>query len=80
MASAASSVTGLPRFPTSFVGRERAMAEIESAIANGCRVLSLVGIGGVGKTRLAVAVVDKLDTLLRAVTSYLPFAAVRSAS
>jgi hypothetical protein len=78
MASAASSVTGLPRFPTSFVGRERAMAEIESAIANGCRVLSLVGIGGVGKMRLAV--VDKLDTQLRAVTSYLPFAAVRSAS
>jgi hypothetical protein len=54
------------------------MAEIESAIANGCRVLSLVGIGGVGKMRLAV--VDKLDTQLRAVTSYLPFAAVRSAS
>ncbi len=43
----------LPRLVTSFVGRDREMAEVEARVrAN--RLVTLVGAGGVGKTRLAI--------------------------
>ncbi len=43
-----------PRSLTSFVGRKRELGEIATQLADpGCRLLTLVGPGGVGKTRLA---------------------------
>jgi DNA-binding SARP family transcriptional activator/predicted ATPase/Tfp pilus assembly protein PilF len=40
-----------------FVGRERELAEIEHLLANrACRLLTLIGLGGAGKTRLALQV------------------------
>lgn len=46
----------LPPQPTSFVGRERELQAItDSLIQPGCRLLTLVGPGGIGKTRLAIA-------------------------
>ncbi|HEY3732619.1 MAG TPA: LuxR C-terminal-related transcriptional regulator [Streptosporangiaceae bacterium] len=45
-------VTGLPAARTSFIGRDREQATILAALADR-RVVSLVGPGGVGKTRLA---------------------------
>ncbi len=47
--------TRLPSFPTSFMGREVDVVELASALG-GARLLTLVGPGGVGKTRLAVEV------------------------
>ncbi|MCP4534194.1 MAG: SARP family transcriptional regulator, partial [Delftia sp.] len=45
----------LPTFLTPFVGREAVLAEIEERLADpDCRLLSLIGPGGSGKTRLAV--------------------------
>ena len=47
-----------PRLPasiTSFVGRNQAIAEIRAGMAS-ARLLSLVGVGGVGKSRLALQV------------------------
>jgi predicted ATPase len=45
----------LPAEPTSFVGREKELAELLRLLTNpNCRLLTLVGPGGIGKTRLAI--------------------------
>jgi predicted ATPase len=46
-----------PRLPTvtsSFVGREQELADLVGAITSGARLVTLVGPGGSGKTRLAL--------------------------
>lgn len=50
----------LPRPTTSFVGRAVEMARIEELAAGDDRCLTLVGPGGVGKTRLAVETASRL--------------------
>ncbi len=51
----------LPVQSTSFVGREADLATITSYLAKpDCRLLTLVGPGGIGKTRLAIAAAEKL--------------------
>ncbi len=47
--------TNLPAARSSFVGREREMAEVEGELAT-TRLLTLTGAGGSGKTRLALEV------------------------
>jgi predicted ATPase/DNA-binding NarL/FixJ family response regulator len=48
-------VTGdLPMSLTAFVGRERELDELRSLFREGKRLVTLVGIGGIGKTRLAL--------------------------
>ena len=50
-------INNLPPNLTSFVGRERELMEINNLLEDpSCRLLSLIGPGGVGKTRLAIAV------------------------
>jgi predicted ATPase/DNA-binding CsgD family transcriptional regulator len=44
----------LPVSLTTFVGRERELDELRSLFREGKRLVTLVGIGGIGKTRLAV--------------------------
>ena len=50
----------LPAELTPFVGRTRSMAEILSRLQQGVRLLTLVGPGGMGKTRLALAIGQQL--------------------
>lgn len=51
----------LPAQPTPFVGRRREMAEIQGLLNDpGCRLLTLLGPGGIGKTRLALQVAAEL--------------------
>ena len=48
-------VTGdLPMSLTTFVGRERELDELRSLFREGKRLVTLVGIGGIGKTRLTL--------------------------
>ena len=49
--------------PTSFVGRRPELAEVRRLLAGG-RLLTLLGTGGVGKTRLARAATAGMETVL----------------
>jgi predicted ATPase len=50
-------VIGLPFQPTSFIGRGLEVTQIASLLGDpACRLLTLLGPGGIGKTRLALAV------------------------
>jgi predicted ATPase/DNA-binding NarL/FixJ family response regulator len=49
----------LPAEPTSFIGRRRELAELKRKLS-AARMVSLVGPGGVGKTRLAIRIASEL--------------------
>jgi hypothetical protein len=49
----------LPSALTSFVGREQAIAELRDLLATN-RLLTLTGAGGIGKTRLALALSERV--------------------
>ena len=62
LAEAAGGITRLGRWPTSgtsFVGRERELGMLAELAARH-RLVTLTGVGGVGKTRLAVEAVSRL--------------------
>lgn len=51
--------SNLPQPSTSFIGREREQAEV-AAMLNASRLVTLLGMGGLGKTRLAQEVTAKV--------------------
>ncbi|HEV7414131.1 MAG TPA: tetratricopeptide repeat protein [Casimicrobiaceae bacterium] len=53
--SLAATPNNLPQQVTSFIGRERELAEIKSLL-EGTRLLTLLGMGGLGKTRLSLQI------------------------
>ena len=53
------SVGNLPPAVTSFIGRESEVVEVQSAVRTH-RLVTLTGVGGVGKTRLALEVAARL--------------------
>lgn len=59
MAVLSGTVDGRPGEVTSFVGRRREIAEVRNALASS-RLVTLTGIGGVGKSRLALRVAENL--------------------
>jgi predicted ATPase/class 3 adenylate cyclase len=59
--SLASTPNNLPLQATAFVGRERELAEVKALLGK-TRLLTLLGVGGLGKTRLSLqATVDVID-------------------
>jgi predicted ATPase/DNA-binding SARP family transcriptional activator len=71
---------GLGRLPvsvTSLLGREQAIGEVTRLVGQaGARLVTLTGPGGVGKTRLAVAIGERLAGRFSAGTVFVPLDAV----
>ena len=59
--SAAPHGTPLPSPLTRFFGRGRELAELEEQVAEGVRLLTILGMGGAGKTRLALELARRLS-------------------
>jgi predicted ATPase len=67
----------LPLASTSLIGREQDIAEVSRLLAEPeVRLVTLTGPGGVGKTRLAIAVGERLDDRYPQGTVFVPLASV----
>jgi predicted ATPase len=69
--------TNLPRPASSFVGREREVAELAALLQEGARLVTLSGPGGTGKTRLAIEAAAELVGEFKAGVFWVALAAVR---
>jgi predicted ATPase/class 3 adenylate cyclase len=69
--------TNLPRPASSFVGREREVAEIGALLQDGARLVTLTGPGGTGKTRLAIESAAELVPGFKNGVFWVPLAALR---
>jgi predicted ATPase len=72
--------TNLPRPASSFVGRERELAELIASVERGTRLLTLTGPGGSGKTRLALEAAASLVPAYKAGVFWVGLASLREAS
>lgn len=55
------STAPVPAAPNTIVGRARELAQVLELLEGGARLVTLTGTGGIGKTRLAIAIADALD-------------------
>ena len=71
-------IAPLPTPPTALIGRERAQAEVVHLLRPGAaRLVTLTGPGGVGKSRLALAVADALRDAYPAGVAFVDVAPIR---
>ena len=68
--------SNLPEPLTSFIGRDRELVEIKRLLP-GKRLLTLVGVGGIGKTRLALQVAAEVIDAYRDGVWLVEFASIR---
>jgi transcriptional regulator with XRE-family HTH domain len=69
--------TRLPAPLTSLIGREDELAELRTLLANpACRLITIVGPGGIGKTRLVLAIAAEQAALFPDGAALVPLAAV----
>ena len=71
----------LPDPPTSFLARKREVAEVSTLLnRDDVRLLTLTGPGGVGKTRMAIAVANALELDTPHGIAFVALAPVRTAA
>lgn len=69
----------LPAQPTPFVGREVELAQVAALLGNpDCRLLTIMGPGGIGKTRLALRAAAEATAFMEGVC-FVPLAGVSAA-
>lgn len=67
----------LPRPPTPIVGRDVELEQIAERVADPhCRLLTLLGPGGIGKTRLAIEAAARLQPMFRDGAAFVALAAI----
>ena len=71
-------INNLPIPLSSFLGREEEFATIAALLFQGVRLLTLTGTGGVGKTRLALAVASSIHEGWTSGVCFVPLQAVSS--
>jgi predicted ATPase len=69
--------TNLPRPASSFLGREREVADVIALVREGRRLVALTGPGGTGKTRLAIEAATELVGEFSAGVFWVPLATIR---
>ena len=78
--SPATSPTNLPVLPTPLIGRQHEVDELSQLIRDPqCRLLTLVGPGGIGKTRLAIETASHLQHVFTDGVYFIPLAPVNTA-
>ncbi|HEX6268912.1 MAG TPA: tetratricopeptide repeat protein, partial [Anaerolineales bacterium] len=71
--------TNLPIFPTPLIGREREEEQLSQLLRDPqCRLLTLVGPGGIGKTRLAIETASNLLDAFPDGVYFVPLASVNT--
>jgi predicted ATPase/Tfp pilus assembly protein PilF len=71
----------LPTSPTPFVGRKEELADLADLLADpDCRLVSLIGPGGIGKTRLALQTATDHIGVFDHGVHYIPLASITSSN
>jgi predicted ATPase len=78
-ATISSRKTNLPLFPTPLIGREREVEQLSQLLRDPqCRLLALVGPGGIGKTRLAIETAAQVQDVFANGVYFIPLASVNT--
>ena len=71
--------SNLPIFPTPLIGRESELEQLTHVLADPqCRLLTLTGPGGIGKTRLAIEAASSMQDIFDHGVHFVPLASVGS--
>jgi predicted ATPase/transcriptional regulator with XRE-family HTH domain len=71
----------LPTSPTPLIGREAELADLGALLENqACRLMTILGPGGIGKTRLALAAAAELADAFAGGAAFVPLQAIGSAA
>ncbi|MCL4562735.1 MAG: tetratricopeptide repeat protein [Chloroflexi bacterium] len=72
-------LANLPEPGTPFIDRGKELEEIETLLENpACRLVTLIGQGGIGKTRLALKIAQETGRSFRDGVCYIPLAGLKS--
>lgn len=78
--TAAAARASLPALPAPLIGREIELAELGAMLADpACRLITIVGPGGIGKTQLALAAIAELPAVFGDGAVFVPLAGLSAA-